>query len=463
MNDSSAIEVAASGRADVRRVPPRGAATMRRFRSVILLIVGDAIAIVAPFFVARLLRPSYDIDPAPIFGMIQLMLYLLIGGHAGAFAVAARTDAVQAIRRSWYALAIALAVLLMAVFYLKKGEDFSRVTLAASSLGAFVAVALARAMLVPRLAALVGGDPFSAALIRDGDAPIPAGSFSTVLYAGDDLDPERHDPLMYDRLAAALMAMDRVVVTCPPERRLAWARALRGANIQGELAMPELTMLRPLGLGPDRAAPSVIVAVGPLSLSDRVVKRGFDLALAIPALIFLAPLMTLIALWVMLDSPGPVLFKQIRIGRANRMFRIYKFRSMRVGDAAGHRSTARDDDRITLSGRFIRRTSLDELPQLLNVVGGSMSIVGPRPHALGSRAADKLYWEVDSRYWDRHAAKPGLTGLAQIRGFRGATMVEDDLRNRLESDLEYCASWSIWRDVKIIVLTVRVLLHRNAF
>ena len=284
-----------------------------------------------------------------------------------------------------------------------------------------------------------------------------------MLYAGDDLDPERHDPLMYDRLAAALMAMDRVVVTCPPERRLAWARALRGANIQGELAMPELTMLRPLGLGPDRAAPSVIVAVGPLSLSDRVVKRGFDLALAIPALIFLAPLMTLIALWVMLDSPGPVLFKQIRIGRANRMFRIYKFRSMRVGDAAGHRSTARDDDRITFSGRFIRRTSLDELPQLLNVVGGSMSIVGPRPHALGSRAADKLFWEVDSRYWDRHAAKPGLTGLAQIRGFRGATMVEDDLRNRLESDLEYCASWSIWRDVKIIVLTVRVLLHRNAF
>jgi lipopolysaccharide/colanic/teichoic acid biosynthesis glycosyltransferase len=92
-----------------------------------------------------------------------------------------------------------------------------------------------------------------------------------------------------------------------------------------------------------------------------------------------------------------------------------------------------------------------------------MSIVGPRPHALGSRAADKLFWEVDHRYWHRHAAKPGLTGLAQVRGYRGATLIEEDLENRLRADLEYLESWSIWRDLKIILLTFRVLLHRNAY
>jgi lipopolysaccharide/colanic/teichoic acid biosynthesis glycosyltransferase len=182
-------------------------------------------------------------------------------------------------------------------------------------------------------------------------------------------------------------------------------------------------------------------------------------------LICLTPLLILTALAVRFNSPGPILFKQVRIGRGNQMFRMYKFRSMYVRelDGAGHRSTSRDDDRVTPVGRFIRRTSVDELPQLINVLKGDMSIVGPRPHALGSRAADKLFWEVDQRYWGRHATKPGLTGLAQIRGYRGATLVEDDLKNRLLADLEYLENWSIWRDIKIIFLTVRVILHRNAY
>ena len=132
-------------------------------------------------------------------------------------------------------------------------------------------------------------------------------------------------------------------------------------------------------------------------------------------------------------------------------------------DSHGNRSASRNDDRITRVGKFIRRTSIDELPQLLNVLSGTMSIVGPRPHALGSRAADKLFWEVDPRYWHRHAAKPGLTGLAQVRGYRGATIIEDDLRNRLQADLEYLDTWSIWRDVKIIVMTFQVMVHKNAF
>jgi polysaccharide biosynthesis protein PslA len=129
----------------------------------------------------------------------------------------------------------------------------------------------------------------------------------------------------------------------------------------------------------------------------------------------------------------------------------------------GHRSTSRDDDRITRVGRFIRRTSLDELPQLLNVLIGDMSLVGPRPHALGSMAADRLFWEVDRRYWVRHALKPGITGLAQVRGFRGATERHEDLQNRLLADLEYLEGWNLMREVVIIVQTFRVLVHRNSF
>ena len=122
-----------------------------------------------------------------------------------------------------------------------------------------------------------------------------------------------------------------------------------------------------------------------------------------------------------------------------------------------------EDDRVTRVGRFIRRTSLDELPQLFNVLTGDMSLVGPRPHALGSRAGGKLFWEIDSRYWHRHALKPGLTGLAQVRGHRGATENEKHLTDRLRADLEYLNEWSPWRDVLILLTTVKVMIHDRAF
>ena len=118
---------------------------------------------------------------------------------------------------------------------------------------------------------------------------------------------------------------------------------------------------------------------------------------------------------------------------------------------------------MTRVGRFIRATSIDELPQLFNVLRGEMSLVGPRPHALGSLAGNELFWEVDERYWHRHACKPGLTGLAQVRGFRGATRERIDLANRLYADLEYLNGWTIWRDISILITTFRVIIHRNAY
>jgi lipopolysaccharide/colanic/teichoic acid biosynthesis glycosyltransferase len=128
-----------------------------------------------------------------------------------------------------------------------------------------------------------------------------------------------------------------------------------------------------------------------------------------------------------------------------------------VTDPHGHRSTGRDDDRITRIGGFLRRTSLDEFPQLWNVIRGDMSLVGPRPNALGSTAEGALFWEAVPDYWTRHAMRPGMTGLAQVRGLRGATHTRSDIEKRVAADLEYINSWSIWLDLKILLQTIRVV------
>lgn len=440
----------------------RPAATVLRMRATLCLVLGDIVAITAGFLLTWLGRPDFVVSRTPFFLALLIPAYLVVATSANCYSARCLRDPFFAIKKTWYALTVALALLVIGAFYLRSTQDFSRVMVGFGSAFAFVFAGVSRWFMIPHLPRIVGGNPFSTALIHDGAAIVPAGDFSVIL-SGYTIDPHRHNPAMYDRLAVALASMDRVVVACPPERREAWARALRGANIQGEIDMPELAALRPRGVGPDHDAPSLIVAIGPLNIVDRIIKRSFDIVVAIAALLVLAPVIAAVALWVRYDSPGPVLFRQTRIGRGNRMFSMFKFRSMIVADEAGHRSTARNDDRITRCGRFIRGTSLDELPQLFNVLRGSMSIVGPRPHALGSRANDKLFWEVDDRYWDRHASKPGLTGLAQVRGYRGATLAEDDLRNRVDADLEYLNDWTIWRDLKIIFLTLRVLWHRNAF
>jgi lipopolysaccharide/colanic/teichoic acid biosynthesis glycosyltransferase len=177
------------------------------------------------------------------------------------------------------------------------------------------------------------------------------------------------------------------------------------------------------------------------------------------------PVAALIAILVKLESPGPCLFVQERVGRRNGRYRCYKFRTMRVDalDLDGSHSTDRDDARITRLGRLLRRTSIDELPQLWNVFVGNMSFVGPRPHALGSTADGRYFWQAVDGYWTRHAMKPGLTGLAQVRGYRGATNSRRDIKERVSSDLEYVNSWSIWLDITILVRTPFVMMHRNAY
>jgi len=399
------------------------------------------------------------------FLLVMLPIYVIAAINAHGYSASNAQDPFRAIAKGLQAFILALCAAIIAAFALKTSDTFPRLVVLIGSLFTIVTLSIGRYLFSRHMESLIGGNPFSVILLHDGDALVPQGTYSVVMPTDGAFDPESHDPVMYDRLATSLAHADRVIVACKPERRIAWAHALKGANIQGEIFAPELNALSPLGIASYGETPTLIIANGPLGLVDRILKRIFDLAMAGAALVILLPLFVLVAILIKRDTPGPVFFMQTRIGRSNKMFRIRKFRSMRVdgSDGAGHRSTEREDDRVTKVGRFIRRTSIDELPQILNVLTGEMSIVGPRPHALGSRAADKLFWEVDHRYWHRHAAKPGLTGLAQVRGYRGATLIEADLENRLQADLEYLENWSIWRDIKIIILTFRVLLHRNAY
>ena len=194
----------------------------------------------------------------------------------------------------------------------------------------------------------------------------------------------------------------------------------------------------------------------PLTLMQRVQKRLLDLVASSAGLLLLMPLLVIVGIAVKLDSPGPILFRQRRQGFNGRVFEIYKFRSMSVmEDGVDIRQAARADRRVTRVGRFIRSTSLDELPQLFNVMRGDMSLIGPRPHAI---AHDTHYDSLISDYSLRRHMKPGVTGWAQIHGHRGETPTTAHMLTRVEHDLWYIAHWSIWLDIWIMLRTTKALL-----
>ena len=194
----------------------------------------------------------------------------------------------------------------------------------------------------------------------------------------------------------------------------------------------------------------------PLSGWPSIAKQIEDRVLGAAILTMIAPLMLAIGIMIKLDSPGPVLFRQKRYGFNNQLIEVFKFRSMytHMTDHDAVQLTRRNDPRITKLGAFLRRTSLDELPQFINVVRGEMSIVGPRPHALSAKAGELLYQDAVKYYDARHRVKPGITGWAQINGWRGETDTVEQIRKRVEHDLYYIEHWSILLDLKIIVRTV---------
>ena len=204
----------------------------------------------------------------------------------------------------------------------------------------------------------------------------------------------------------------------------------------------------------------------PLSDWDRAVKNLEDRILGLLLLVVVSPIMALTALAVRLDSKGPIFFKQKRFGFNNQLIEVYKFRSMytELSDATASRLVTKGDPRVTRAGRFIRRASLDELPQLFNVLLGEMSLVGPRPHATHAKAETDLYQDVVQGYFARHRVKPGVTGWAQINGWRGETDTHDKIQRRVEHDLYYIDHWSVLFDLYIIAMTpVSLVAGKNAY
>ncbi len=427
----------------------------------------DVIAIVAGFFLASFLREDKWLSPQGYHIVLLVVpIFVMFAFTRDSYSIDSLRSLSESVRRPFSALFATALVVMMFTFFSQTGTDISRLAFAFAFTASAALLAVGRLIVHQVIWWKLRGIVIDQLLILDGVPPI---AFEKGMYCVDaqaeKLYPDPMDPHMLSHLSEVVKGYDRIIVACTRERRSDWSLFLKGSDVTGELLVSGANNLGAIGLGDFDGNDTLVVSRGTLSLVNRLKKRAFDLATTVPLLIFLAPLLVIVAIAIKLDSPGPVLFRQPRVGQGNRIFNIYKFRSMRSenGDKNGDQSTQLNDQRITRVGNFIRKTSIDELPQLINVLRSEMSIVGPRPHALGSLAGDKLFWEINQRYWLRHALKPGITGLAQIRGFRGATDRQEDLEARLQSDLEYLEGWRMWRDVTILFGTAKVLVHPNAY
>lgn len=446
-------------------IPRRTSKERTRLRLGILLLAFDVVAIKIAFlalggtFVGSALLPPTAFAEATVIPIYFISAFLL-RVYSGPVMLKCSTS----ISRVLLALLMTACVLGLILFSLQAGSQVSHLS-GPILLGLTGALMAGIHFFHARYAhSALEGSLHSIVELRDGSASGAEGGnigIDTRIF----FDPANPTPDSFDRLASVIGNADRVIVHCGSDRRAVWADVLKGMNVYAEFMVREWEDLRPLGIGEHNGSRTLVVACGPLNFHDRMIKRCFDIAVSAAALIALFPLFLIIGLVIKLESPGPVFFVQPRIGRQNQLFSLIKFRSMRQDccDAAGTLSTSRCDPRVTRIGNIIRRTSIDELPQLLNILMGDMSVVGPRPHAVSSTAEDQLFWDIDNRYWHRHACRPGMTGLAQIQGLRGATECVKDLTDRVEADLQYLRGWSFWGDIKIVAMTFKVLCHPNSY
>ena len=418
------------------------------------------------------------------------VLACLLGSVFGVHTVQAYLNPIRTLPRLLGGWALAAAMVISAVFFLKLGTDFSRVWLAAwfvasacgLAAGRFALAAQARSWSksgrLNRRAVIYGSGPSCAALVHaleaDGNTDIHiCGIF-------DDRGGERAGPTtagypnrgrLEDLMAFARASrVDLVLLALPisAENRLMhlleklWVLP---ADIRLAASASRLKLARRAYAYVGNVA-LVALADKPISDWGTIAKAMFDKIVALVALVALAPVMAITALAIRLESKGPALFRQKRYGFNNELIEVYKFRSMytEMTDQAAARLVTKADPRVTKVGRFIRKTSLDELPQLFNVLKGNLSLVGPRPHAVSAKAAGKLYDEAVDSYFARHKVKPGITGWAQINGWRGETDTEEKLVKRIEHDLEYIENWSLMLDFYILVKTPWSLIKtENAY
>ena len=431
-------------------------------------LASDLAAITLAFSLACLIRFGSALAPALRHELLLVLpLFALISVRNEAHSPVTLVDTKQAIKRALKSLGVVMLAVIAEAYCFQVSRQLPRLSFGLGFLLSTGLLGLSRLAMTSLGRRLLGRTAVSEVVIRDGSDPLPIelDSIPVIDAARAGFCPLNRSPEMLHRLGRAVGNYDRIIVACGADRRYDWSLALKGTGANVELLTPELTALGMVGASDYRGITTAIVSLDALSLHDRVAKRAFDLLFVAVLLPFVLPTAAVIAAILKLTSPGPVFFVQERVGWRNQLFAMIKFRSMHVEqtDEAGAQSAIPDDSRITPFGRFLRKTSLDELPQLYNVLKGDMSIVGPRPHALGSRAADRLFWDIHDAYFSRHAVKPGLTGLAQVRGFRGATLTPSELLNRLQADLEYLSDWSIWRDLTIVARTARVVIHEKAF
>lgn len=263
--------------------------------------------------------------------------------------------------------------------------------------------------------------------------------------------------------------MDEIIIALPlrAEGRIGDLVAkLRPLPVDLRVSIDQIGSFPMRGIGETGSTRTIEIVDRPLKNWGGVVKWLEDQVLGVVCLTLFAPLMGLIALAIRFDSPGPAFFRQDRFGFNNKTIRVLKFRTMHVdkGDPSGAHRTVAQDPRVTRVGRFLRKFSLDELPQLINVLRGEMSLVGPRPHVLGMRAGERLYDDAVSDYFLRHRVRPGMTGWAQVNGLRGEIDTLDKARRRVSCDLHYIEKWSLWLDMKILLLTaVTIFRGHNAY
>jgi Undecaprenyl-phosphate glucose phosphotransferase len=384
----------------------------------------------------------------------------------------------------------AFALLALAGFFLKISEDFSRVWYAGWFLGG-LAVLLALRFLTARLvrrwarngmmerrAVIVGGGKDAVTLIR----ALEKQPHNDIRICGvfDDRDDRRSPPIVagYPKLGnvgelidfARIARIDMLIVSLPltaESRVLSMLKKLWVLPVDIRLsAHANQLHFRPRSYSYVGAVPMLDIFDKPINDWDSVAKRAFDILFSIFGIIAFSPVMLATAIAIKLDSKGPILFRQKRHGFNNEEIEVLKFRSMYAEqcDPTALKAVTKDDPRVTRVGRFIRRTSIDELPQFFNALAGSLSLVGPRPHAVTAQTRDLLYTEVVDGYFARHRVKPGVTGWAQINGWRGEIDSSEKIRMRTEYDLHYIENWSLWFDLKILLLTpIRLLKPEGAY
>ncbi|HEY1124152.1 MAG TPA: exopolysaccharide biosynthesis polyprenyl glycosylphosphotransferase [Sphingobium sp.] len=450
-----------------RPAPSKEVARLRLYILSILIdlaMLGIAFALANVIVLGALMGEPGKPHGLVMFAMIA-PVYALIAINGGAYGIRMIGNRQASAVKAVWSLTQAALLTLIIIYFGKIGEQLSRLTFLVGLLIGAAGLYVARILMERIALSLLGEVPHFTVLLVDGvDVAEPREAH--LVFAKDiGFDPTRRTAKMAEKLARGVGGAERIVVACAPERIEAWRIALTALSAKGEIMVPEMSRFAPAKVGQFDDHPTLVVAGGPLLFRDRLLKRLLDIVVSFGAILVLSPILLAAAIAVRLSGAGPVLFRQARMGKDAHPFMIFKFRTMHVAqtDHAAEKLTEKDDPRVTRVGAFLRKTSIDELPQLFNVLKGDMSIVGPRPHAAAAKAADSLYWEVDERYWARHCIKPGMTGLAQVRGHRGPTDSHEDLVNRLQSDLEYVTNWSIWRDLRIIVATLGVLAHDNAY